>query len=313
VVTSTIAVRPYHPDDLEAVLNLLRVSLGETEVNRRSPELFSWKHVDNPFGPSIILVAEDSEGIVGFRAFMRWELATKDGELIRCVRPVDTATHPRAQRQGVFRRLTMAAVEAAKEDGVDLIFNTPNPMSRAGYLAMGWIEVGKIGVLLRPKIASFFRRQPGVPTVAGSTPWTGQEEVVDRPARGLRTSRTARYLDWRFRHPFAEYVVTGAAEGMAVLRPNRRKGRRELVVSDLFGPGAGAALRQAARRTDADYLVGWFTPGTPERRQTRRAGLIGVPGLTALNLVARPLRPDLTRMASDLAHWDLALSDLELL
>lgn len=311
-MTSTIAIRPYHPDDLEAVLNLLRVSLGETEVNRRSPELFSWKHVDNPFGPSIILVAEDSEGIVGFRAFMRWELASKHGELIRCVRPVDTATHPRAQRQGIFRGLTMAAVEAAQEDGVDLIFNTPNPMSRAGYFTMGWVEVGKVGVLLRPKITSFFGRKPGVPTVVGSTTWTRQE-VVDRPARGLRTPRTAQYLDWRFRHPFAEYLVTGGAQGMAVLRPNRRRGRRELVVSDLFGPGAGTALRHAARRTDADYLVGWFTRGTPERRQALGAGLIGVPGLTALNLVARPLRPDLTRIASDLSHWDLALSDLELL
>jgi len=311
-LTSTVSVRQYHPTDLDAVLELLRASLGETEVNRRSPKLFSWKHLDNPFGPSIMLVAEDSIGIVGFRAFMRWELATVEGERLRCVRPVDTATHPRAQRRGIFRSLTLQAVEAARLDGIDLIFNTPNPRSKAGYLTMGWVEVGRIGVLLRPKVRGLLGRKSGVPSVPGSAPWNDQV-VADRPALGLRTPRTQQYLRWRFRHPFASYLVIHSPEGLAVLRPNSRTRRRELVVSDLFGSGAGQALRQAARDTNADYLVGWFRPGAPERRHTRSAGMIPVPGVTALTVVSRPLRDDLAWAVTDLRHWDLALSDLELL
>ena len=166
-MTSPVSIRPYEPTDLDEVLGLLRVSLGESEVNRRSPELFAWKHVNNPFGPSIMLVAEDATGIVGFRAFMRWELSTVDGQRIRCVRPVDTATHPRAQRQGIFRNLTLAAVEAARLDKVDLIFNTPNPRSKAGYLTMGWVEVGRIGVLLRPRLAALAGRRTGPPRCGG--------------------------------------------------------------------------------------------------------------------------------------------------
>ena len=100
---------------------------------------------------------------------------------------------------------------------------------------------------------------------------------------------------------------------MAVLRPNQRRGRRELVVSDLFGARAGLALRQAARGTDAEYLVGWFSPRSPERRHSLSAGMVPVPGVTALTLVARPLRPELIDAANDLGQWDLALSDLELL
>ena len=311
-MTPTIVIRPYHSNDLDDVLDLLRVSLGESEINQRSPELFSWKHVDNPFGRSIMLVAEDSDGIVGFRAFMRWELTDVRGQLIRCVRPVDTATHPRARRQGIFRSLTLAAVEAAQTDAVDLIFNTPNPRSKAGYLTMGWVEVARIGVLIRPKVPSLFRRRAGLANVPGALAWADQA-VLARAPRGLRTPRTADYLGWRFRHPFARYFVSGDAEGLAVLRPNRRKGRRELVVSDLTGPRAGPTLRRIVHQTDADYLVAWFAPGSPERRAALFAGLLPVPAVTALHLVARPLRPDLAQSAADPKQWDLALSDLELL
>jgi hypothetical protein len=72
-------------------------------------------------------------------------------------------------------------------------------------------------------------------------------------------------------------------------------------------------LREAARHAEADYLVAWFGPGSPERRQAYAAGLIPVPGVTALNLIARPLRPGLAQSAGDIKNWDLALSDLELL
>ena len=38
----------------------------------------------------------------------------------------------------------------AVADGVDLVFNTPNEKSGAGYLTMGWKKVGPIGAMVRP-------------------------------------------------------------------------------------------------------------------------------------------------------------------
>ncbi len=146
----TITVRPYIDDDLAAVLDLLRAALGETPLLRRTPELFTWKHIANPFGRSIMLLAEVDGRVAGLRAFMRWDLVTPEGETLRCVRAVDTATHPDFQRLGIFRRLTLAALEQAAADGIDMVFNTPNPKSGAGYLSMGWTEVGSIGVLAAP-------------------------------------------------------------------------------------------------------------------------------------------------------------------
>ena len=311
---ATLAIRPYGSADLEAVLNLLKVSLGETELLRRSPEAFAWKHLKNPFGSSIMLLAEDEKGLVGFRAFMRWELTTADGETLRCVRAVDTATHPRAHRRGIFRRLTLEAVDVARLEGSDLIFNTPNPRSGAGYLTMGWSGVGTIGVLVRPRFRWLLGPHgSGLPSVTGANEWN-DPAIADRAPRGLRTPRTAAYLRWRFAlHPTAGYRVVEVPGGKAVVRPNLRRHRRELVVSDLFGHAAGRALRQAVRATDAAYLAAWFSRGSIERRRAYSAGMVPVPGVTSLTLVAQPLRKGLEWVVGDLDRWDLALSDLELL
>lgn len=304
-------VRHFAESDLPEVLELLRGSLGETEVLRRTPELFAWKHLENPFGRSLMLVATDDEGVVGFRALMRWELVAPDGVSLRCLRPVDTATHPRARRKGVFRTLTLAAVEEATAEGADVVFNTPNAQSRQGYLKMGWTEVGSIGAMVRP-LRGVWSKAKSYPTVTSATTWAG-EEIADRQPEGLRTPRRVEYLKWRFgSHPTARYLtVEGPNGAMAVLRSNLRRSRSELVVSEVVG-GAAPAIRTAARGTNASYLVGWASRGSPERRQLVAAGLMPVPGIRALTLVARPLR-SLAIDVTLLSKWDIQLSDMELL
>ena len=309
---TTIAVRPFDARDQPAILDLMHTALGERPGLRRSQELFAWKHFDNPFGRSLMLVAEDDEGIVGFRAFMRWELDTPDGERLRCVRAVDTATHPRARRRGVFRTLTNEAVVAAGTEGVDLIFNTPNPRSGAGYVTMGWREVGRIGALIRPRLRGWLSTSTEIARLEGGSLWDDRR-ISDRRPQGLRTPRTKEYLTWRYKaHPTAGYRVIETETAAAVLRLNTRRGRRELVVSDLFGNGAAAVLRRVASDTDAAYLIGWFGRGSPERSAALRAGMLPIPRLTTLTLFCRPLR-DLDFDVHDLGRWDLTFGDLELL
>lgn len=316
-MADTITTRELEEGDVVSVLDLLRASLGEPPLLRRTPELFAWKHFDNPFGRSIAVLAEADDRIVGLRAFMRWDLLTTQGSTIRCVRAVDTATHPEYQRRGIFRRLTEEALELAVAKDVDLVFNTPNEKSGAGYLSMGWKEVGTIGAMARPSPRLMTDRRPG--------PVTEPERflvdpkpalplaVADRTPRGLRTPRTDAYLRWRFgSHPSARYFRVDSGGATAVVRPNVRRERRELVVADVFGPRPAAAIRAAARRSRAGYVAAWFSPGSPERAAAVRSGLVPVPGVTALTLMAKPLR-DLEVDVTSMASWDLAISDLELL
>lgn len=314
---SEILARPYDDRDLEGVLALLRAALGETPILKRTPELFAWKHLDNPFGRSIMMVAETDDRIVGLRAFMRWELDHPLGTL-RCVRAVDTATHPEYQRRGIFRLLTEHAVDLARADGVDLIFNTPNPQSGSGYLSMGWEEVGHVGVLARP-LSGLLRRSPPVAGLPDPASFTDDPIIADAPtvvpraSNRLRTQRTAAYLTWRFaRHPTARYVEGGTPEHVIIARPNIRNQRRELVISDLFGYQPGRTLGRWLRSVRADYAAGWFSAGSPERRSALRGGMVRIPRLHSLRLIARPLR-SLPFDVFELDAWDLAMSDLELL
>ena len=313
----TITTRELEDRDVPEVLDLLRASLGEPPLLRRTPELFSWKHFDNPFGRSVAILAEVDERVVGLRAFMRWDLATPAGSTVRCVRAVDTATHPDFHRRGIFQRLTEEALELAVAQGIDLVFNTPNERSGAGYVKMGWKEVGPVGVMVRPSTRALrsdrgdMRTDPAL-FIDDPAPAFGLS-IDDRKPIGLRTPRSDAYLLWRFAsHPTARYFRVDKDDSTAVVRPNHRNGRRELVLADVFGNRPATAIRSAAYRSRAHYMAGWFSSGSPERGASMRAGLMPVPGVKALTLMARPL-VELDIDVLDMSSWDLAVSDLELL
>jgi hypothetical protein len=314
---SEVTTREAVPDDVGPILGVLKAALGETPLLKRTSELWTWKHEANPFGRSIVLVATAGDRVVGVRALMRWRLVTPTGGKIECVRPVDTATHPSFERQGIFRRLTMEGLELSRHQGIDLVFNTPNPRSGAGYLSMGWGEVAPIGVLVRPRLG---RAVPGTHASAPSL-----EEVIptskpfspvdfpDRPPRGLRTERTWEYQTWRFGgHPTVRYGQVTSHHGSAVVRAGVRGTRVELVLSDLLAGAGASEVRRAGRANRARYMAGFFSKGAPERASAIAGGMIPVPRVRALQLVALPLT-DVDIDVFDLGCWDIATSDLELL
>lgn len=144
-----VLVRELAKDDESAVLDLLGVALAGGPTGERTQEFFDWKHRDNPFGSSPGLVAEAPDGsIVAVRLFLRWEFVHQ-GETVRAVRAVDTATHPSWQGRGLFTDLTRELLDRVADD-TDLVFNTPNASSLPGYLRLGWSEVGKVPIALHP-------------------------------------------------------------------------------------------------------------------------------------------------------------------
>jgi GNAT superfamily N-acetyltransferase len=129
-------------EDLPEMIALLKLSLGEGLIPK-SEEYFIWKHEKNPFGKSKILLAKENGIVVGLRAFMHWRWVSST-ESISAVRAVDTATNPDYQGRGIFKKLTLQAVEECKQEGVSFVFNSPNPISKQGYLKMGWHSIGKM-------------------------------------------------------------------------------------------------------------------------------------------------------------------------
>ena len=326
-----LLIREYRDADEAAVLALLGSTLGGGPAGTRSPELFRWKHVDNPSGRSLMLLAERDERVVGLRAFMRWRFIG-GGEVIRAVRAVDTATHPDYQGRGIFRTLTLEALDRLRGDA-DLVFNTPNEKSLPGYLKMGWRTLGRLPVLVAPRhpirVLRGWRGGESRPTGPVEAPTAAEaladpdvsKLLTDRREPRLHTVRTPEYLRWRYAHaPLLDYRAVTERDGagrllaMAVFRVRARGGLREATVSELLVGDGGAAvgrrlLRAVARTGPVDHLAMLFPPRSVERSAARRVGGLRVPG--GITLVCNPLHAGIEPDPADVASWSLTTGDVE--
>ncbi len=325
---SDVDIRRYDARDLPVVLPLLGSSLGWVPDGLHE-RLFTWKHLDNPFGPSPAWVAVVDGAIVGFRTFMRWEFLL-DGMPVRAVRAVDTATHPDHRGRGIFARLTTHGLRELQDDSVMFVFNTPNDQSRPGYLKMGWRPVRQVPVRARPRSIGALARmaRAGTPADKWSLPTTvgvAAGEALADPAvatlvadrggtsSGLATRTSPAFLRWRYGfEPLAYRAVWlddgsgGPLDGLVVVRLRRRGPAVEVAVcAELVPDGDGRRtarlIRHVLDETGADYAVrvGDHLP---------RAGSLPLPRHGPI-LVTRDLAGT---GPVDAASWHLGLGDVEL-
>jgi len=322
---SDVTIRRARPDDDPAIVRLLADTLGWDDEERYH-RLFAWKHRENPFGPSPGWVAVDARGLVGSRTLMRWVFRAGPDRL-RAVRPVDTATHPRARGHGIFRSLTLRAVAELTAEGVDLAFNTPNSQSLPGYLSMGWKPVGRvplsinIGTLWRVPQIAYARQEAGglwsLPTSCGedaSSVLDATGEVSDLLARQpvdsrIRSERSVEYLRWRYGSPTVPYRVfllgRSPEEGLVFFRLRRRGGTVEALIAESLTPPASHrnvsdVIGRIVRGSGADYAVALGRPRMP--------GFLPVPRGGPL-LTWRPLS---NQRACPFEDWGLCAGDIEL-
>lgn len=336
-MSTEVTFREYRAADEAAVLGLLNRALGSGRAFERSPAFFRWKHGENPFGPSLMLLADGDE-IVGLRAFLKWQFRTA-GATVDAVRAVDTATHPGYQRLGIFSRLTAACLEHARSEGVRFVFNTPNRFSLPGYLKLGWTYVGRTTVMLRPlrpfrMARALLTRRRGTPHDEGGPDrmrpaqdlLSAEHALGDLLARddaalasGIRTARSVAFLKWRYgmapslRYG-AHWLDSGELRAAVIYRLTYRRGLLELMICELFldDPRAGRqVVRELLGEVRADYAVAHCAWASPHRRVFLAAGFVPVPR-QGPHFTVRPLGPiDGGCNPGSAASWRLSLGDLE--
>ena len=154
-----LLLREANFDDCNEIVSLLKSTLGDSLLPK-TVDYWKWKHYDNPFGTSKIILASFNSEIIGVRAFLKWKWQNKY-TTINAIRAVDTATARQFQNRGIFKKLTLFALAQCKSEGIDLVFNTPNKISKPGYIKMGWEEIGKMPIQIKPcfHIPSKFNEQ----------------------------------------------------------------------------------------------------------------------------------------------------------
>jgi GNAT superfamily N-acetyltransferase len=324
-----VEIRPALDSDITGIVDLLKSSLGES-LMPKSERYWRWKHVENPFGRSPVLLAVDGDRIVGVRAFMRWTWIGESGR-IEAVRAVDTATHPEFQGKGIFSKLTKSLLGSCHEDKIDMVFNTPNNNSKPGYLKMGWIEAGRLPVRIRvlhplSMVATAVRgleNRAEFQTTAEET-----VQLLSHPAlahllaasaiKPLHTAHTPESLRWRYLDvPVAEYRAAGIVSDSELhalyvyrLKPSRLG--LEFRVTDVFARDIRSRTelqRNVLRRAQierADYIT------QDALRPSLIQGFFSGTSRIGPLVTVRSVASESTTAFVKFTNWSPAIGDLEL-
>ncbi|MCA6073417.1 GNAT family N-acetyltransferase [Fulvivirga sedimenti] len=326
--------RPANPADLEGIIACLKRSLGETS-SPKTLSYWNWKHVDNPFGPSPVLIAEDNGKIIGVRAFMRWSWRWS-GKKYNALRAVDTATDPDYQGKGIFKKLTMQLLEKCAQEGDHFIFNTPNTQSRPGYLKMGWVEVGKLPVRIR--IASLIKMvrayitgkvnspdvDPVLPIYHLPTALKNFDDSMARYPRptGINTIKNKKYLKWRYvdcpiQHYYGYLDGYDQEQMLMIFYPKVQKYGVELRICEVQSnsPLALHKLKRAMRIIGQTFKPAYWSvanAGDGILTQAIKEAGFGKARRIGPVLTVRYLQDNLPVDLKEIDPWDATLGDLEL-
>ena len=304
-------IREASDSDIPGILEVLKASLGESS-SKKTAEVWRYKHIDNPFGTSLVLLAEENGRIIGVRAFMRWQWQ-EGTKVYKAFRAVDTATHPKHQGKGIFKKLTLAALKLAEEKGHDFIFNTPNEQSKPGYLKMGWEEIGKLKVSVKPSFnlrSKAFQYEQNIIREGLDSYALANFNKEQQEKQKLFTPKNKEYLNWRYKNcKLQDYFIYEDKDLFVAVYLKNRSRINELRVAELILLDSNSRkklnklLKNYAKKTGAQLITA--SPGVLSWSITSNFG----PVLTQKHL---SLKSERQFDNKGLGFWNYQLGDLEL-
>ena len=310
-------IREGTSSDTTEIISVLKASLGESKLPK-TEEIWQFKHFENPFGKSLILLAEENEKIVGVRAFMRWQWQLGN-KVFSAYRAVDTATHPNYQGKGIFKKLTLRALEIAKENGDHFIFNTPNSQSLPGYLKMDWKKINKLKVHLAPvNPVNFIRSKKNHQYVIQKNRNENSFDELVNSFNAINASRSElfsvkslEYLAWRYENnPLQQYDVRSDDDFYLATYIKEHKKFNELrIVEQIFIDKKGSKkLNNEIKNLTKKLNVHVITSSK------KLSKIIGLSGNLGPILTLRNLNLDIAMNEEllDLNNWNYSIGDLEL-
>ncbi|GAB3820162.1 GNAT family N-acetyltransferase [Pontibacter rugosus] len=318
-------VRAATEQDLPAILDLFELSLG-TDGGAPVESFWRWKHIDNPFGNSPVLLAFDKDKLIGLRAFMRWRWELND-KFAPAFRAVDTATHPDYRGKGIFSKLTKALIHELKQtEPCCFIYNTPNTQSKPGYLKMGWKVLGKPNVVGSIGLAFSGKALENFEKFRTSLQEVDFDDLPFKSAssQGLvHTHHSLAYFRWRYQLipeiPYGSYVYEGKKRAIMVFFHLKKRGRfYELRICDeIWSDGVAdsatalKAYHSLARKLGTPVIS--FIPNYKMSLMQTIAYRIFSLKKYAPEITIREVNDaELITRVEDINNWSFNLGDLEL-
>jgi GNAT superfamily N-acetyltransferase len=332
VSDGAVEARPFQAKDEAGVLELLRVAFGAWPrgIEEVTPsEFFRWKHMEGRFGPSILIVAEARDAVVGFVAYLPWQLSVR-GRVVSTMRGVDFAVHPSFRRRGVS--MAMRAAANLPSDAA-FTWSNPNDQSRPGGLSWGQREVRKLPHFVRPGRSARLTLQRALakgaktPTHLSIDAESAGEILCDESHAALlrastrdagyrlSTVKDLAYLRWRYGQ-LSEYRAIRSdsddASGLVIFRTRRHGHFWVSHICELFAAHEDhRTVRQLIDRVRDAASTDFLSCSFSARRSAALCGF--VPYRSKKVVMVYPLQPNLTPDPTERASWALSLGDLDLL
>lgn len=306
-------IRKAEVGDIPKIVALLQSALGEGKIPK-SAKLWRWKHLENPFGPSLVFVAEELGEILGVRAFLQWSWIN-EGKEYQALRAVDTAVHPNYQGKGIFSRLTAALAEEARISGYHFIFNTPNEKSLPGYLKLGWEKLGKVEVGF--EMNSLIPKSASEEYYPSTKEWESCIENIDlKYSEGFQTQISKAYLLWRYaNNPILRYgFLTDYQTYLLIYRKRSLRFGVELRIVDLLHIGQSQKIDQRSLRMQIRLLQqnANITSFSIRQASDYFKGLLVIKnGRIGPILTFKQLNLTVTAKSEFLDQWRYSLGDME--
>lgn len=260
MTSEALAIRPAgtSPAQLAAYSDLLSTTFGSTKF---TIEALAWRYRDNPAGTVVGADAWDGDRLAAHYVACPLE-ARIDGEVIRGLVSLNTATHRDYQGRGLFTRLAQTAYKLGEEADYRFVIGVANANSTPGFLQkLQFQDVGRLHAGVLARLPSRFATAP----VQYQGAW--REDL----------------LAWRLANPQTRYTVARRGGLTCVWA----KTQLPFVQCGAFVPYSGELKAPSRPPLAATLFI-----GLEPRMELSRYGFLAVPERlrpSPLNLIWRPL------------------------
>jgi hypothetical protein len=271
-----LKLRLWEDQDRTEILKLMEVVFGKGRLT--STEFFDWQYIRNPAGRAIMVCCEASDGSLAASYTVIPVPIRIDGKPLLGTLSLNTATHPRFQRRGLFVKTAETLYAHLSQKGIALTIGFPNHLSYPGFVTrLGFTDLGRT-VTLRHILDSrtFLRRwakrkslrplcaaggllinvlqrlpKPKMPVCRLQTFQGLSVESLWENARMI-VAAEADWLNWRYvDHPFIRYEIALVGDlkqplGLMVYKIDEvAEGNRGLIMELLLCRDAEEAVLEA--------------------------------------------------------------------
>lgn len=318
-----INIRLAENKDKEAILTLLNAGFSKIQKAsiQRGEEYWNWKFTNNPFGKSIVTIAEIDSRVIAVNNLWPWEFNIR-GSVLRSLQPCDSVVHSDYQGKGLFKRMRLHSINIARDQNFSFIFNFPNQNSLPAYLLLGWHFQGNIPwmvKILKPlDVVRDMFSDHKTESVTIDDIYHLDINLINEVAQKddsldqyLKINRVAGFHEWRYlNHPYRSYGMIicekGYKRSIAIFSINKKGDSNEMVVVDIVGsteniiPLMGQVI-EAGKKMKVSFIAIMNNP----RYNTNCLWKIGFFKRKYKNMVVLPLDLGLENIVKGYSNWSL--------